>query len=214
MDKVSYKGRKNVERKLIRSAAELVGSIGPNQLSIRDIADHAGVNHAQIHHYFGGKQGLLESTYKQLAFEHMEQLERRNVNPDNLGEEPLSDITDNYFRAIIRAVLDDKMDLVRIQVDAGYSMSRKTLAELTKLSGLKKPTAEIKAAVALVMALEFGFASMKDYIKEVKTACLWKKKSSTFEPDFCPIRLDTDPWIVQPTEHYEELSIEEIIKRN
>ena len=167
MNKVSYKGRKNVERKLIRSAAELVGSIGPNQLSIRDIADHAGVNHAQIHHYFGGKQGLLESTYKQLAFEHMEQLERRNVNPDNLGEEPLSDITDNYFRAIIRAVLDDKMDLVRIQVDAGYSMSRKTLAELTKLSGLKKPTAEIKAAVALVMALEFGYASMKDYIKEV-----------------------------------------------
>ena len=167
MDKNSYKGRKNVEKKLINSAAELVGSIGPNQLSIRDIADHAGVNHAQIHHYFGGKQGLLESTYKQLAFEHMEQLERRNVNPDNLGEEPLSDITDNYFRAIIRAVLDNKMDLVRIQVDAGYSMSRKTLAELTKLSGLKKPTAEIKAAVALVMALEFGYASMKDYIKEV-----------------------------------------------
>lgn len=56
MDKVSYKGRKNVERKLIRSAAELVGSVGPNQLSIIDIADHAGVNHAQIHHYFGGKQ--------------------------------------------------------------------------------------------------------------------------------------------------------------
>ncbi|MDA8608174.1 TetR family transcriptional regulator [Gammaproteobacteria bacterium] len=167
MDKSTYKGRKNVEKQLINSAAELVGSIGPNQLSIRDIADHAGVNHAQIHHYFGGKQGLLEATYKQLAFEHMEQLERRNVNPDNLGKEPLSDITDNYFRAIIRAVLDKKMDLVRIQVDAGYSMSRKTLAELTKLSGLKKPTAEIKAAVALVMALEFGYASMKDYIKEV-----------------------------------------------
>ena len=167
MDKSTYKGRKNVEKQLINSAAILVGSIGPNQLSIRDIADHAGVNHAQIHHYFGGKQGLLEATYKQLAFEHMEQLERRNVNPDNLGKEPLSDITDNYFRAIIRAVLDKKMDLVRIQVDAGYSMSRKTLDELTKLSGLKKPTAEIKAAVALVKALEFGYASMKDYIKEV-----------------------------------------------
>ena len=167
MDKSTYKGRKNVEKQLINSAAILVGSIGPNQLSIRDIADNAGVNHAQIHHYFGGKQGLLEATYKQLAFEHMEQLERRNVNPDNLGKEPLSDITDNYFRAIIRAVLDKKMDLVRIQVDAGYSMSRKTLDELTKLSGLKKPTAEIKAAVALVMALEFGYASMKDYIKEV-----------------------------------------------
>ena len=59
-----------------------------------------------------------------------------------------------------------------------------------------------------------NYAPTKDFIKEVKTACLWKKKSSSFEPDFCPVRLDSDPWIVQPTEHYEELSIEEIIKRN
>ena len=50
MDKSTYKGRKNVEKQLINSAAILVGSIGPNLLSIRDIADHAGVNHAQIHH--------------------------------------------------------------------------------------------------------------------------------------------------------------------
>ena len=59
-----------------------------------------------------------------------------------------------------------------------------------------------------------NYAPTKNYIKEVKTACLWKKKSSTFEPDFCPVKLDSDPWIVQPTEHYEELSIEQIIKKN
>jgi len=59
-----------------------------------------------------------------------------------------------------------------------------------------------------------NYGPTKEYIKEVKTACLWKKKSSSFEPDFCPIKLNSDPWIVQPTEHYEELSIEEIIKKN
>ena len=59
-----------------------------------------------------------------------------------------------------------------------------------------------------------NYEPTKDYIKEVKTACLWKKKSSTFEPDFCSVKLESDPWIVQPTEHYEELSMEEIIKRN
>ena len=59
-----------------------------------------------------------------------------------------------------------------------------------------------------------NYEPIKDHIKEIKTACLWKKKSSVFQPDFCPIKLDSDPWIVQPTEHYEELSIEEIIKRN
>jgi len=59
-----------------------------------------------------------------------------------------------------------------------------------------------------------NYAPTKNYIKEVRTACLWKKKSSTFEPDFCPVRLNSDPWIVQPTEHYEELSIEEVINKN
>ncbi|MDA8570102.1 phosphoribosyltransferase domain-containing protein [Candidatus Pelagibacter sp.] len=58
------------------------------------------------------------------------------------------------------------------------------------------------------------YEPIKNYIKEIKTACLWKKKSSTFNPDFCPVKLESDPWIVQPTEHYEELSMKEIIKRN
>ncbi|MBT3599668.1 MAG: phosphoribosyltransferase [Candidatus Pelagibacter sp.] len=58
------------------------------------------------------------------------------------------------------------------------------------------------------------YEPIKNYIKEIKTACMWKKKSSTFNPDFCPIKLESDPWIVQPTEHYEELSMEEIIKKN
>ena len=59
-----------------------------------------------------------------------------------------------------------------------------------------------------------NYEPIKNHINEIKTACLWKKKSSTFEPDFCPVKLDSDPWIVQPTEHYEELTIEDIIKRN
>ena len=59
-----------------------------------------------------------------------------------------------------------------------------------------------------------NYGPTKDYIKEVKTACLWKKKSSSFEPDFCAVKLHSDPWIVQPTEHYEEISIEKIIEKN
>ena len=55
---------------------------------------------------------------------------------------------------------------------------------------------------------------IKDHIQEIKTACLWKKKSSTFTPDFCPVMLDSDPWIVQPTEHFEEIRIEDIKKKH
>ena len=59
-----------------------------------------------------------------------------------------------------------------------------------------------------------NYGPTKNFINEVRTACLWKKKSSTFEPDFCPIKLNSDPWIVQPTEHYEEISIKKIIEKN
>ena len=59
-----------------------------------------------------------------------------------------------------------------------------------------------------------SYDPVKSYIKDIKTGCLWKKKSSKFNPDFCPIKLDNDPWIVQPTEHYEEMSIKEIAEKN
>ena len=57
------------------------------------------------------------------------------------------------------------------------------------------------------------YEPVKNYIKDIKTACLWKKKSSKFNPDYCPVMLNSDPWIVQPTEHYEELSIDKIISK-
>ena len=55
-----------------------------------------------------------------------------------------------------------------------------------------------------------NYNPIKDHIEEIKTACLWKKKSSTFTPDFCSVLLSHDPWIVQPTEHYEEIYINQI----
>ena len=51
-------------------------------------------------------------------------------------------------------------------------------------------------------------------IKEIKTAVLWKKKISTFEPDYCAEKLDSNPWIVQPFEHYEEVRVEDLVKKH
>ena len=58
-----------------------------------------------------------------------------------------------------------------------------------------------------------NYKPINKHIEQIKTACLWKKKSSKFKPDFCPIKLDGDPWIVQPTEHYEEMNIDSIMKK-
>ena len=59
-----------------------------------------------------------------------------------------------------------------------------------------------------------NYDPIKNYIQEIKTACLWKKKSSSFTPDFCPILLDGDPWIVQPSEYYDEIDINGLKKKH
>ena len=54
------------------------------------------------------------------------------------------------------------------------------------------------------------YPPLKGNIKDIKTAVLWKKKDSTFEPDFCAQKLKDNPWIVQPFEKYEEVRIEQL----
>ena len=58
------------------------------------------------------------------------------------------------------------------------------------------------------------YKPIKGKIKDIKTATLCKKKKSTFEPDFCAMKLSGNPWIVQPFEIYEEINIDEIKKNH
>ena len=58
------------------------------------------------------------------------------------------------------------------------------------------------------------YPPLKGNIKNIRTAVLWKKKDSTFEPDFCAQKLDSNPWIVQPFEKYEEVKINDLIKKH
>ncbi len=59
-----------------------------------------------------------------------------------------------------------------------------------------------------------NYEPLKGKIKNIKTAILWKKKKSTFEPDYCAVKLSNDPWIVQPFEKYEEIRIETLRKKH
>ena len=58
------------------------------------------------------------------------------------------------------------------------------------------------------------YEPIKNKIEDIKTATLWKKQKSTFNPDYCAVELPDNPWIVQPFEIYEEIRIEDIIKKH
>ncbi len=53
---------------------------------------------------------------------------------------------------------------------------------------------------------KYGF-----YIEDVRTAVLWYKQCSIITPDYYVDYLPDDPWIHQPFEPYEQMSIAELV---
>ncbi|MEM9911078.1 MAG: TetR/AcrR family transcriptional regulator [Pseudomonadota bacterium] len=59
------KKREETRAKLIASAKELFGAYGYDDVTVTEIAQQAGVTHAMINVYFGGKPGLLYEIIKE-----------------------------------------------------------------------------------------------------------------------------------------------------
>ena len=135
------------------------------------------------------------------------------------GAAPIIDILSRILRLPIAYIVIQSYSGKGIQDKQGKLMFAREISSLASDEDFKNVLLIddlSDTGLTLNKSIEWlkNYSPTKNFIKEVKTACLWKKKSSSFEPDFCPVRLDSDPWIVQPTEHYEELSIDEIIRRN
>ena len=135
------------------------------------------------------------------------------------GAAPIIDILSRILKLPIAYIVIQSYSGKGLEDQQGQLMFAREISSLANNDDFKKVLLIddlSDTGLTLNKSIEWlrNYGPTKDFIKEVKTACLWKKKSSKFEPDFCPIRLDSDPWIVQPTEHYEELSIDEIVKIN
>ena len=135
------------------------------------------------------------------------------------GAAPIIDILSRILKLPIAYIVIQSYTGKGLEDKQGQLMFAREISSLAKEEDFKKILLIddlSDTGLTLNKSIEWlkSYEPTKKFIKEIKTACLWKKKSSSFEPDFCPIKLDSDPWIVQPTEHYEELSIEEIIKRH
>ena len=135
------------------------------------------------------------------------------------GAAPILDILSRILKLPIAYIVIQSYSGKKMEDQQGELMFAREISSLAKNEDFERVLLVddlSDTGLTLNKSIEWlkKYEPTKNFIKEVKTACLWKKKSSSFEPDYCPVKLESDPWIVQPTEHYEELSIEKIIKRN
>lgn len=157
------KGRKAVEDALIEAASDLLAEVGPRATSVRDVATRAGVNHGQVHHYFGGKQGLLKAAMRQMAHRHFEAInalsDGRPIPP------PLATGQDQrYVRAVLRATIEGDIELARTEVDEGVSVSRRVLDYLTERHNLDEASIDDKVELARGTALQLGWLAFEPFL--------------------------------------------------
>ena len=152
-----------VKSALVEAAAERLSEVGPRAVSVRDVARRAGVNHGQIHHYFGGKRALLRAAMLHLAaqhFEHQTELSGGRPIPRalSLAEDP------RYWRAICRAVMEGDLELAGVEIEAGLSVPRRALAALMERDGADADDLDFKARFAAVAALSLGWVALEDFV--------------------------------------------------
>ncbi len=159
----STRSRVDSEERLIIAAGELLSEVGPRALSVRGVAERAGVNHGLVHHYFGGKDGLLQAAMTRLVEEHT--VFAREQSHGSPMPAPLALREDQrYLRAVVRSVLDDEMDLAQTELTAGVSVPRTALEHAVSKKNLQKADIETKALFSIGMAMEMGWAALEPFI--------------------------------------------------
>lgn len=61
------RGPEVVQARLLDAVVELLAARAPTEVTTKEIAAAAGVNHGQIHHYFGSKESLIASAVRREA---------------------------------------------------------------------------------------------------------------------------------------------------
>lgn len=168
---VPTRDRGDSEERLIQAAASLLGEVGPRALTVRGVAERAGVNHGLVHHYFGGKDGLLKAGMTRLVEDHASFAKEQSGGRPLPAPLALSQ-DQRYLRAVVRAVLDGEMELAKTELDLGVSVPRNALEHVARHRGQEEADVEVKSMVAIGMAMEMGWAALEPFlfaVADVKT---------------------------------------------
>ena len=146
-----------------------------------------------------------------------------NYKPDLLigimrGGAPIIDVLSRVFKLKCAYLAVESYSGKGIEDQQGkLTFSREMSSTVQNLGGNLLLCDDLSdTGVTLNRSIEWlkKYPPLKGKIKSIKTAVLWKKAKSTFNPDFCAITLKNNPWIVQPFERYEEIRIEELNKKH
>lgn len=158
---VRPRGRDEVMDAVRAAAADLLAERGPAVISVRDIAERAGVNHALVHRHFGTKDELLRAVVADLSAQLGSAVAPGGVVADDLPAllQQLRAHT-AYWQIMARAVLDAPHVLQPGPTSAASSL-------LAALGGPSEPDDSTRVAAAVAGSLVLGWIVFGTHLSTV-----------------------------------------------
>ena len=160
-DTTPARGSESVKSALIEAACQGLAEQGPRALSTRALAQRAGVNHGQIHHYFGGKRGLLKAAMASLAAEHWRNARERASGGAVPPALSLAQDT-SYWRATAHVAIEGDLDLARVEIDEGFSVPRRAVEALRRELAAPADDLDFQARAALLITAQLGYVVFEE----------------------------------------------------
>lgn len=171
LDKQTRRSREETTARILDAAEELFAKRDPAKVTVREIAENAGVTHPLVHQYVGSKADILNLILERGAPQRQrimaEHPEFREVTP-LLMEDILSRRV--HSRAVLRSVMDgvpygDFEDRVRSgQMYLG--LARDSL-EKGRSRAVDPPAMDPEIVLAAVTALAYGWVAAEDALKKL-----------------------------------------------
>lgn len=140
------------------AAAELLAERSPRDITVRDVALRAGVNHALVHRHFGTKDELLRSVIADLSAQVGAAVRAGGPGAGTtlaqLRAHP------EYWQILARAVLDEPQLLEATPTSAAATV-------LALLSGPREPDDATRVAAAVAGSLVLGWIVFGAHLSSV-----------------------------------------------
>ena len=171
MPKWTRHPRSETTERILDAAEDLFSRRDPDQVTVREIAEKAGVTHPVVHEYVGSKADIVAAVMsrgaprrQQLMLEH----------PDFFEALPLVswDVLSRrvHSRSVVRAAMDDR----RYEALEDRILSGQMLLDLARKSideGTRRPPAvgplDPRFALAATTALVYGWVAMEDWLVQI-----------------------------------------------
>lgn len=163
--------REETTARILDAAAELFSQKNPRDVTVREIAESAGVTHALVHQYVGTKEDLLNAVIQQVAVNRTGLVKRSKDLGDALhvlSKQVLENRV--HSKALVRSAMDG-VEYVSLKDRIATGEALVALAERTAASGARQGEApkdiQINVLIASINSLLFGWVATEDWIWDV-----------------------------------------------